>query len=145
MISRKLTKFLAAGAAAVAVAAGGVAIASSGGSGSSAASGTANAATAPASGTANAATAKVIPFQRGAPSAAKVVGQVPASYKAGTGTIVTGAAAEKAKAAALAAYPGGTVNRVVQLSDGQYNVHMIAVNWPHHVFVNQEFKVVGAF
>jgi hypothetical protein len=35
-------------------------------------------------------------------------------------------AANKAKAAALTAYLGGTVNRVVLLSDGQYNVHMIA-------------------
>ena len=43
-----------------------------------------------------------------------------------------------------AAYPGGSVNRVVQLSDGQYNVHIIGVNWPHHVFVNQDFKVIGA-
>jgi hypothetical protein len=146
MVSRKLTKFAVAGAAAAAVAVGGVAIAGSSGSSSSAASGTATTATAPASRAAGAATAtaKVVPFQRGAPSQAKVVGQVPASYKAGTGTIVTGAAAEKAKAAALAAYPGGTVNRVVLLSDGQYNVHIIAVNWPHHVFVNQEFKVIGA-
>jgi hypothetical protein len=23
-------------------------------------------------------------------------------------------------------------------------VHIIGVNWPHHVFVNQSFKVVGA-
>ncbi|HEV7584489.1 MAG TPA: hypothetical protein VGO14_01790 [Solirubrobacteraceae bacterium] len=131
MFSRKPTKFLAAGAAAVALALGGLAIAdSSSSSGGSAAASTA--------------TAKVIPFQRGAPSAAKVVGHVPASFKAGTGTIVTGAAAEKAKAAALAAYPGGTVNRVVLLSNGEYNVHVIAVNWPHHVFVNSEFKVVGA-
>jgi len=51
---------------------------------------------------------------------------------------------KKAKAAALAAYPGGTVNRVVRLSDGEYNVHVIAVNWPHHVFVNKEYKVTGA-
>jgi hypothetical protein len=44
----------------------------------------------------------------------------------------------------VAAYPDGTVNRVVRLSDGQYNVHLIGVNWPHHVFVNQAFEVVGA-
>jgi hypothetical protein len=131
MSSRKLTRFVAAGAAAVAVAIGGVAIANSSSSSS-------------ASGTANAAASKVIPFHRGEPSPAKVVGQVPTSYKAGTGTIITGTAANKAKAAALAAYPGGTANRVVLLSNGEYNVHMIAVNWPHHVFVNQEFKVIGA-
>lgn len=62
----------------------------------------------------------------------------------GAGTIVTGVAANKARAAALAVYPGGTVNRVVLLGNGEYNVHMIVVNWRHHVFVNQNFKVVGA-
>jgi hypothetical protein len=46
--------------------------------------------------------------------------------------------------AALAAYPGGIVDRVVQLSNGEYEVHYIGVNWPHHVFVNQDFKVIGA-
>jgi hypothetical protein len=131
MFSRKLTKFVAAAAAAIALALGGLAIANSRSSNSGSAS-------------ANTAAAKVIPFHRGEPSQAKVVGQIPASFKAGTGTIVTGTAANKAKAAALAAYPGGTVNRVVLLSNGEYNVHVIAVNWPHHVFVNSEFKVIGA-
>jgi hypothetical protein len=131
MFSRKPTKLIAAGAAAIALALGGLAIANSSSSNSGSAS-------------ANATAAKVIPFQRGAPSPAKVVGQVPTTFQPGTGTIVTGTAANKAKAAALAAYPGGTVNRVVLLSDGQYNVHVIAVNWPHHVFVNTEFKVIGA-
>jgi hypothetical protein len=133
MFSRKLTKFAAAGTAAVALAIGGVAIADSGSSSSSS-----------ASGTASAAAAKVIPFHRGEPTPSKVVGRVPSSFRPGMGTIVAGAAAEKAKAAALAAYPGGTVNRVVLLSSGEYNVHVIAVNWPHHVFVNSEFKVIGA-
>jgi hypothetical protein len=86
----------------------------------------------------------VIPFHRGQPSPSPKVGQVPANFQPGTGTVVTGAAANTAKAAALAAYPGGTVNRVVLLSNGEYNVDMIAVNWPHHVFVSQTFKVVGA-
>jgi hypothetical protein len=125
---RKLTTSIAAAAAAIALATGGYAIADSG-----------------SSGTASAATVgKVVPFTRGQPSPATVVGQVPASFKAGTGTIVTGTAANNAKASAVAAYPGGTVNRVVLLSDGEYNVHIIGVNWPHHVFVNQSFKVVGA-
>jgi hypothetical protein len=88
--------------------------------------------------------AAVIAFQRGQAGATKVVGQVPASFAAGAGTIVTGTAADKAKAAAQAAYPGGTINRVVLLSDGQYNVHVIGVNWPHHVFVSKDFKVIGA-
>jgi hypothetical protein len=30
------------------------------------------------------------------------------------------------------------------LSNGGYEVHNIGVNWPHHIFVNQDFKVVGA-
>jgi hypothetical protein len=124
----KLTTSIAAGVAALAVATGGYAIAGSGSSGG---------ANAPRAG-------KVIPFHRGQPSPATQVGQIPASFSAGTGTIVTGTAATKAKAAASAAYPGGTVNRVVRLSDGEYNVHMIAVNWPHNVFVSTTFKVVGA-
>ena len=125
---RKLTTFIAAGVAAIVFAIGGYAIAdassSKGGSGS--------------------ATAAVIPFQRGTPGASKVVGQVPPSFSAGSGTIVTGTAANKAKTAALAAYLGGTVNRVVLLSSGDYNVHMIGVSWPHHIFVNKDFKVIGA-
>ncbi len=88
--------------------------------------------------------AKVVPFQRGASSTSKQVGQIPASYKQGSGTIVSGTTANKATEAALAAYPGGVVDRVVQLSNGEYEVHNIGVNWPHHIFVNQSFKVVGA-
>jgi hypothetical protein len=86
----------------------------------------------------------VVPFQRGAQSTAKQVGQVPANYTQGSGTIVSGTTANKATQAALAAYPGGIVNRVVKLSNGEYEVHNIGVNWPHHIFVDQSFKVVGA-
>jgi hypothetical protein len=32
----------------------------------------------------------------------------------------------------------------VQRSNGEYEVHYIGVNWPHHIFVNQDFNVVGA-
>jgi Domain of unknown function (DUF5666) len=88
--------------------------------------------------------ATVIPFQKGAPTTSKQVGQIPASYSQGSGTIVSGTTANKATEAALAAYPGGVVDRVVQLSNGEYEVHYIGVNWPHHIFVNQDFKVVGA-
>ena len=87
---------------------------------------------------------KVVPFQRGAPSTSKQVGQIPANYMQGSGTIVSGTKANKATEAALVAYPGGIVDRVVKLSNGEYEVHNIGVNWPHHVFVNQNFKVVGA-
>ena len=97
-----------------------------------------------AGGLAKSSAAGVVPFQQDAPSTAKQVGQIPASYSQGSGTIVGGTAANNATEAALAAYPGGVVDRVVKLSDGQYEVHNIGVNWPHHIFVNQNFRVVGA-
>jgi hypothetical protein len=87
---------------------------------------------------------KVVPFQRGAPSTTRQVGQIPASYTQGSGTIIGGTAANRATTAALAVYPGGVVDRVVKLSNGEYEVHNIGVNWPHHIFVSQRFKVVGA-
>ena len=94
-------------------------------------------------GSAASSAAGVVPFKRGAKSTSKQVGQIPASYKEGSGTIVSGTTANKATEAALAAYPGGVVDRVVKLSNGEYEVHNIGVNWPHHVFVNQDFKVLG--
>ena len=72
------------------------------------------------------------------------VGQIPADYTQGSGTIVTGTTADKATEAALAAYPGGVVDRVVAIGNGQYEVHYIGVNWPHHIFVNHDFQVIGA-
>jgi hypothetical protein len=96
------------------------------------------------SGGAGPAASQVIPFQQGAPSTARQVGQIPANFTQGSGTIVSGTAADKATEAALAAYPGGIVDRVVLLSDGEYEVHYIGVNWPHHIFVDQTFTVVGA-
>jgi hypothetical protein len=95
-------------------------------------------------GSAASAAAGVVPFQRGAPAASKQVGQIPANYTEGSGTIVSGTAADTATQAALAAYPGGVVDRVVQLSTGEYEAHYIGVNWPHHIFVDQSFTVVGA-
>jgi hypothetical protein len=96
-------------------------------------------------GSATSSAAGVVPFQRGAPSAAKQVGQIPANYSQGSGTIVSGTEANKAIEAALTNYPGGIVNRVVELSNGEYEVHNIGVKWPHHIFVSHDFKVVGAF
>jgi len=98
----------------------------------------------PSSGSSASSAATVVPFQRGAPSTSKTAGQIPADYTQGSGTIVSGTAANKATEAALAAYPGGVVDRVVKLSNGEYEVHYIGVNWPHHIFVNQDFNVVGA-
>ena len=125
MFSRKLTRCIGIGTAAIAVPIGAYAIVNSGSNNG-------------AAGSANAASlAQPGPNQR-------VVGQVPQNWRPGTGTIITGAAANKAKAAALAKYPGGTVNRVLKLSDGSYAVHMIKISWPHHVFVGKNFKVTGA-
>jgi hypothetical protein len=86
----------------------------------------------------------VIPFKRGAPTTSMQDGQIPANYTEGSGTIVSGTTANKATKAALAAYPGGVVDRVVKLSNGEYEVHNIGVNWPHHIFVNKSLKVIGA-
>jgi hypothetical protein len=88
--------------------------------------------------------AGVVPFKKGAPATSKTVGQIPANYTQGSGTLASGTTANKATEAALAAYPGGVVDRVVELSGGEYEVHYIGVNWPHHIFVNQDFKVIGA-
>jgi hypothetical protein len=95
-------------------------------------------------GAAAAAADGVIPFQSGVPSPVKSVGTIPAAYTQGAGTIVSGTAAYKAVQAAQALFPGGIDDRVVQLSDGSYEVHNISVNWPHHVFVSKNFKVLGA-
>jgi hypothetical protein len=125
MFSRKLTSSIAIGAAAVAVAIGAYAIVNP--SSSNGASDTANAAT------------LTQPGQN-----QQVVGHVPPNWHSGSGTIITGAAADEAKAVAVAKYPGGTVNRVLQLSDGSYAVHQIKISWPHHVFVSKDFEVTGA-
>jgi hypothetical protein len=125
MFSRKLTRSIAIGTAAIAVGIGAYAIVNqSSGNG--------------ASGTANAARLAQ-PGQN-----QRAVGQIPPNWHPRSGTIITGAAANEAKAVALAKYPGGTVNRVLKLSDGSYAVHMIKISWPHHVFVSKNFKVTGA-
>jgi preprotein translocase subunit YajC len=98
----------------------------------------------PGGGSATFSPSKVVAFERGAPSTSKQEGQIPANYSEGSGTIVSGTTANKATKAALAAYPGGVVDRVVKLSDGEYEVHNIGVNWPHHIFVDKSFTVVGA-
>ena len=90
------------------------------------------------------ASARVISFSEGTQSRSKTVGQIPKDYTQGSGKLVSGTKATKATEAALGSYAGGVVDRVVQLSNGDYEVHNIGVNWPHHVFVNQDFKVIGA-
>jgi hypothetical protein len=73
-----------------------------------------------AGGSATSSAAQVVPFQRGTSSTSKQVGQIPADYSQGSGTIVSGTAADKATEAALAVYPGGIVDRVVELSNGAF-------------------------
>src|SRR5580693_3166055 len=87
---------------------------------------------------------QVIGYTQGKQGSTQKVGQIPADYTQGSGTLVSGTTADKAIEAALAAYPGGIIDRVVALGNGQYEVHCIGINWPHHVFVNQDFKVIGA-
>jgi hypothetical protein len=145
MFTSRLSRSVAAGAAAVAVAVGGIAI---GSSSSSNGAGTATAAqtTTPAAQTGAPAAPPSQPLTPGQPHKASTptqAGQIPKGWKAGQGTVVTGAAADKAKAAAIAAGYKGTVNRVLKLSDGSYAVHFIGTTGPHHVFVSAAFQVTG--
>jgi hypothetical protein len=87
---------------------------------------------------------QVISATKGEKGSTEKVGQIPSDYTQGSGTLASGTTADKATEAALAAYPGGIVDRVVELGNGQYEVHNIGVNWPHHIFVNQDFQVIGA-
>jgi hypothetical protein len=81
-----------------------------------------------------------------APSDARASGVPGGSRPAGgpmMGTPVTGPAAAKAKAAALAKYPG-TVERVMKRPSGGYEVHVIKSGGSEvHVLVNSAFKVTG--
>jgi hypothetical protein len=61
----------------------------------------------------------------------------------GFGKAVTGTAADKAKAAALAKYPG-TAERVLQVADGSYVVHVLRTSGGEvHVKVSKAFAVTG--
>jgi hypothetical protein len=90
------------------------------------------------------ASAKTLEFQQGSQGSNKSVGQIPKNYTQGSGKLVSGTTADQAIEAALESYAGGVIDRVVQLSGGEFEVHHIGVNWPHHIFVNKDFKVVGA-
>jgi Domain of unknown function (DUF5666) len=90
------------------------------------------------------ASANTIAFEQPNSSESKSTGTIPSSYKQGTGTIVSGTTATKATEASLSSYAGGVVDRVVRLSNGDYEVHNIGTNWPHHVFETSNFKVIGA-
>jgi hypothetical protein len=66
-------------------------------------------------------------------------GQAPPGF----GAPATGAAAGRAKAAALTKYRG-TVEQVMQLQDGSYAVHVITADGEYHVLVSKDFKITGA-
>ena len=38
----------------------------------------------------------------------------------------------------------GARTGAVAIGNGDYEGHYIGVNWPHHIFVNQDFQVIGA-
>jgi membrane-bound inhibitor of C-type lysozyme len=98
----------------------------------------------PAASSAGSPGGQVIAYSKGTPGSSQQVGTIPADYTQGSGTLASGTTADKATEAALAAYPGGVVDRVVELGNGDYEVNYIGVNWPHHIFVNQSFQVIGA-
>jgi len=87
---------------------------------------------------------QTIGYSKGTQGSTEKVGTIPSDYSQGSGTLASGTTANKATEAALAVYPGGVVDRVVELSNGDYEVHNIGVNWPHHIFVNADFQVIGA-
>jgi hypothetical protein len=97
-------------------------------------------------GTTTAPAAAQLPSQNGQVPQADQSGQVPGQAgrtPPGFGTDVTGAAANKAKAAALAKYDG-TAERVMKLGDGSYVVHVLTSSGEYHVLVSKDFKVTGA-
>ncbi len=59
-------------------------------------------------------------------------------------TLLTGDTAEKVKAAALAKYPGATIQRVETDSDGVYEAHLITADGQRvTVEVGKDFSVTG--
>jgi len=86
---------------------------------------------------------RLVPFQTGAAETSKQVGQIPAvtARVRGRSSVEQRQQGDGSRVGGLSR---GIVDRVVKLSNGEYEVHTIGVNWPHHVFVNQDFKVVGA-
>jgi hypothetical protein len=100
-------------------------------------------------GTANAQTADSTTT---APAATAPDGQPPHDPSQGghmangiTETLLTGDTAAKVKAAALAAVPGGTVERVENDAEGSpYEAHMVKADGSHvTVKVDSDFKVTG--
>jgi hypothetical protein len=143
MSSRRLTRSIAAGAAAIAIAGGSYGIVSATSSSSAAAS--------PANPAKVGSNARSGPASGGASGTVGSVSKSSFTMSASAGQKVTVDEAssttyqkETTPASASAVTPGEPVLVLVKLSNGEYEVHYIGVKWPHHVFVNQDFKVVGA-
>lgn len=58
-------------------------------------------------------------------------------------TLLTGDTAAKVKAAALAKYPGATIQRLETDSDGVYEAHIVSGGKPLIVQVGKDFAVTG--
>jgi hypothetical protein len=59
-------------------------------------------------------------------------------------TLLTGDAASKVRAAALAKYPGATIERAETDSDGVYEAHLVTADGQHvTVEVDKSYKVTG--
>ena len=113
--------------------------------------GTANAATDTTTST-SAATAATTAPEAGQAPAGRPAGQPPGDPSKGghqangiTEALLTGDDAEKAKAAALAAVPGATVERVETDAEGaKYEAHLVAADGSHvTVKMDESFKVTG--
>ncbi|WP_194907038.1 hypothetical protein [Catenulispora rubra] len=89
------------------------------------------------------ASADVTAVHQGQQNTSQSYGTIPTDYTEGQGTIVGSDTANQAVQTALQKYPGGIVDRVVQLPDGDYEVHDIGTNI-HHIFENSSFQVIGA-
>ena len=88
--------------------------------------------------------ANVIAFQRGSRGRLRASVRYRPTTKKGPARSSAAPRRPRPLEAALTKYAGGVVDRVVRPSNGDYEVHYIGTNWPHHVFVNSSFKVVGA-
>jgi hypothetical protein len=87
---------------------------------------------------------KVVPFQRGAAVHGKAGRSNPRELQPGVGNDRRRNGSEQGDDSCAGRLPRRHRRPCRELSNGEYEVHNIGVNWPHHIFVNQTFKVVGA-
>jgi hypothetical protein len=93
----------------------------------------------------NTATAgKVIPFDRGNPSPATKVGQILPNFTDGSGVIITETASNKAKGRCAGRLPRGHGEPRRAAEQRRLRRTPDRRQLAHHIFVNKDFKVVGA-